>query len=184
MTLPGTTAPRMDLVVCEQGDRLAVVFWEAKCADNKSLRSSTTYKELRQEDRQRGAKKLGPSVMHQAARYESWFYSREKVPEVEHAYRETARILLGLSELTAKRNEKLQCVHHWRRLSDAQDIDVITRPAIVIANYSRAADGKPVPYKEAKSFETGGHRAQIERLFKVHSVERPGRDLSLPAVAI
>lgn len=89
------TAPRMDMVVAQDGE---IAFWEAKCAVNSELRARARYKELPD-----GRYGLGPHVIWQLRRYQGWVNRPVRLAQVRAAYIEAARLLLDLAELYDKR---------------------------------------------------------------------------------
>lgn len=134
-------APRMDLVVAQDGD---IAFWEAKCAVNGELRARAPYGEASD-----GGYIEGPHVVWQLRRYERWVGRPHRREEVRAAYIRTAGLLLELAEAFGKSGPAIDT---WRALVSAGDTaSVILPPGIVIAEYCPPrADG--VQRDEATSY--------------------------------
>jgi hypothetical protein len=140
------TAPRMDMVVAEGSE---VAFWEAKCAVNTELRARASYKEQPDSGYCEGTR-----VIWQLRRYQRWVNRPVRLSQVRDAYVETARLLLGLAQLSGKQGA---AVDAWRELaSSGEKAAVILPPGIVVAAYCPIrADGFP-------RAESGAYLAKIK----------------------
>lgn len=128
------TAPRMDLVLAQQG---SLVFWEAKCSDNSELRSRSAYKESPD-----GAYARGIRVIHQLRKYGAWMEADdcERKSEVARAYREVASVLTDLAERFEAPGEDARAV--WREIASGPELQVTLPPGLVIGNYDALVQGR------------------------------------------
>lgn len=167
--LPGSarTAPRMDLVVAEQGvntETMYLAFWEAKCATNAELRARAAYEEDAD-----GGHVAGPRVIHQLRTYRRWMEEPGRAEQVKAAYRRAADILLTLHIWFIPPYEAMEdgsvtrAQAIWKKVADAEDLTIILPPAIAIA--SRPMRQSPEAFAEygraTRSFE-GEHRRKLE----------------------
>lgn len=176
---PGSArvAPRMDLVLVEQNaDAPAVVFWEAKCANNSELRSSRDYVQLLD------GVFTGPKVLHQIGKYVEWMRQAGRADEVRSAYRNTAATLLQFQKFFGRAgSETAECVGLWQQLAAAEP-DMVMQPGLVIGNYwpensrENIASGRMA--QAAASFLRNGHRAKLEAMSVV--VHEVGPDWEQP----
>jgi hypothetical protein len=88
-------APRMDLVALEPaGDRLRIVFWEAKLVDDARARC-------------RGDG-VSPKVVEQLAQYTSWLRHADHRDLVARAYQNTCRLLVAFREPAKRVNPGIE----------------------------------------------------------------------------
>lgn len=119
------TAPRMDLVVA-QGSEIA--FWEAKCSNNKELRSKSSY----QEDPTTGEYRSGIHVIHQLRKYQRWMDASARRLQVAQAYWTTAGLLMELADLFERPGQEARDA--WRGLRGGE-VRVILPPAVAVGGY-------------------------------------------------
>lgn len=114
-------APRMDIVLVDNdpANGVTIAFWEAKCANNTELRASG---------------ETMPKVVGQLERYVKWTGSAARLAEVRFAYREGARVMLGLQALFRPDAADAPAVTMWRALSGKEPA-IEVNPGIVIGNY-------------------------------------------------
>ncbi|SCW76409.1 hypothetical protein SAMN02927924_02694 [Sphingobium faniae] len=169
---PGSArvAPRMDLVLIEQQPAgPAVVFWEAKCANNSELRSNSDYSQLPD------GGFTGPKVLHQIGKYVEWMGKPGRIDEVRSAYRKAAATMLQFQQFFGGAGtETADCVALWRLLADSEPV-LIVQPGIVIGNYwpensrENIASGRMA--QAAASFLRNGHREKLDAMgVVVHEV--------------
>lgn len=147
-------APRMDLVVVEQGaDGPSIAFWEVKCANNDELRA----------DSKRGA---DPRILRQISRYIDWMNSEGRIAQVRDAYRRAASDLLRcLRHFGPAGSEAAVCASFWRLLIDAEKPIIVVRPGVVIGNhwpddYKANVVGQRMQ-QAATTFARNGHRDRL-----------------------
>lgn len=148
------TAPRMDLVLAQQG---SLVFWEAKCSDNIELRSRSAYKESSD-----GAYASGIKVIHQLHKYGAWMETGdcERKIEVACAYRQVASVLADLAERFRAPGEDARTV--WREMASGPELQVTLPPGLVIGNYDARVQGHDAHF--ARMAETNqGYLALLRR---------------------
>lgn len=171
--LPGSdrVAPRMDLVLVQIAatGSPAVVFWEAKCANNPEVRASgeTTAR-----------------VVEQLAKYERWM-NPDRIAQVQKAYRAAAATMLDLHLLfRPMADEASRCLEIWRTLATAGSPEIVTQPGLVIGNYWPAGHTEGIASERmrqsAASFARNGHAEKLER--DGVAVYQVGPDHSDPAL--
>jgi len=131
MALPTNTgersAPRMDLVLAQDGD---IAFWEAKCSTNAELRARAAYRET--DD---GAYENGIKVVHQLRTYVRWmdFAGFDRRAEMAKACREVSGLLLIIADMFERPGDEARAA--WRMLRDNPAPHVILAPGLAIGNY-------------------------------------------------
>lgn len=145
-------APRMDLVLIENGAAPSLAFWEAKCADNSEARA-----------------KGEPKVVEQVQKYERWMAKPGRKADVVEAYRQAAAILLDLATTAGKPRGPAQ--EAWRSFHEAPKPKVVGKPGVVIGGYC------PEGYQEgmegnieqrAGSLIERGHMKRLTDSFGLH----------------
>ncbi|GEO01862.1 hypothetical protein NSE01_36940 [Novosphingobium sediminis] len=128
------SAPRMDLVVAQDGD---IAFWEAKCSNNPELRAEATYEETKEFEYVRGI-----HVIHQLRKYVRWMEHEQcdRRAEVAKGYRDAATILLKLADAFGRPGDEARAA--WQMLADNPAPHVILAPGIVIGNYDALNQAK------------------------------------------
>jgi hypothetical protein len=154
--LPGSdrVAPRMDLVLVQVASNgsPAIVFWEAKCANNSEVRASG----------EKAAK-----VVEQLAKYARWM-DGDRIAQVQQAYCAAAKTMLSLYKLFRPgENDAPRCLEMWGTLANAQAPEIITQPGLVIGNYWPAGHTEGIASERmrqsAASFARNGHGEKLER---------------------
>lgn len=178
--LPGSNrvAPRMDLVLVQMtvSGSPAIVFWEAKCANNPEVRASG---------------EAPAKVVEQLAKYTRWM-DDDRIGQVQHAYCMAAAIMLDLYVLfRSVENSAQRCLEVWQALANTRASDVITQPGLVIGNYWPAGHTEGIASERmrqsAASFARNGHGKKLEREgITVHEVgpNHSGPELPLLAKAV
>lgn len=141
------SAPRMDLVLVEGGNRIA--FWEAKCTDNAEIRA-----------------RAEPHVVQQVPTYEEWMAKPGRAADVVAAYRDAAAIMVELATAAGKPDSS--ALASWRALRDAGEAMAIGRPGVVIGGYCPdgfTGRGAELIAARAQSFEARGHRSRLVEKF-------------------
>lgn len=156
------TAPRMDLILVQPSanGRAEIAFWEAKCSTNGELRAETEYAE-----NDTGERIAGPRVVHQLRTYQQWMRAGGRETEIRQGYRNTAQILLALADYFGAPGAKAR--NQWRFLAEAQNVQPISPPGIVIGNYCPEGHN-PQNETERAAFEARAgsfteHRSKLER---------------------
>ncbi|WP_010188611.1 hypothetical protein [Sphingomonas sp. PAMC 26605] len=166
-------APRMDLVLVQVGadGSPAIVFWEAKCANNPEVRASG---------------ETAAKVVEQLAKYERWM-DEDRIAQVQRAYCAAAMTMLDLYKLyRSVESEAPRCLEIWRTLANAPAPVIITQPGLVIGNYWPAGHTEAVASgrmrQSAASFARNGHGAKLES--EGITVYQVGPDHAVPALPL
>jgi hypothetical protein len=176
--LPGSerVAPRMDLVLVEIGPESepAIVFWEAKCANNGELRATGD---------------APPRVRDQITRYVDWLSADGRMSQVRQAYRAAAAVLIDLYRLRCESDQSSsECIGFWTALANCVAPHVVAQPGVVIGNYWPEGSNEGIASERmrqcAMSFERKGHREKLENEgIRLHQVGPDARQPVLPYLA-